>query len=294
VPGGEQPGSGSAELSASRELVRSAAKWFIAGLGAIGVILVAGSQLSSVGALPADSARFWVAIAGVVLGLLAILWAMWRVVDVLAPTQWAFEDVVEAWDLASERSPTPRWWNRRQRRSVGRFLRDHPLYLAGFESPAAIQKVYEESASDRPGLDDLVDLMDDLLDKASTIDLQNRFTTLRGQIAAGVLVGAAGIILFAWAANPAQLVQPAPSLRGADLSGVDLRGVSLRNVDLTGANLSEADLADADLVGAVLDDVTWSNTVCPDGSNSDSRARTGGQGRGMEGTCVGHLSPVPR
>ena len=292
MPAREQSTSGE-DLSAARDLVRSAAKWFIAGLGAIGAVLVAGSQLSSVGSLPADSLRFWVAIGGVVLGLVAILWAMWRVVDVLSPAQWAFEDLVAAWEQAPAEPPAARWWNRRQRRSVGRYMRDHPLLLGDFDSPATIARIYEESSAGRPGLDDLVDLMDELLDKAATIDLQSRFATLRGQIAAGVLVGAAGIILFAWAANPAQLVQPAPSLRGADLTGADLRGVSLRNADLTGANLSDANLADSDLVDATLTGVTWSNTVCPDGTNSDSRARRS-TGKSLAGTCAGHMSPRPQ
>lgn len=293
MPAGEQSSS-SADLSASRELVRSAARWFIAGLGAIGAVLVAGSQLSSVGALSPDTLRFWLAIAGVALGLLAILWAMWRVVDVLSPAQWAFEDLVAAWDAAPAVPPARRWWNRRQRRSVGRFLRDHPTLLGGFDSPAAIMAVYEESSAARAGLDDLVDLMDDLLDKASTIDLHSRFATLRGQIAAGVLLGAAGIILFAWAANPAQLVQPEPSLSRTDLQGADLRGASLRNADLTGADLTDADLLDADLRGATVEDVTWSNTRCPDGTNSDSRARPGTDGgEALAGTCAGHLSPPP-
>ncbi len=294
MPAGEQV-SGSADLSASRELVRSAARWFIAGLGAIGVVLVAGSQLSSVGALSPGTLRFWLAIAGVALGLLAILWAMWRVVDVLSPAQWAFEDLVAAWDASSAEPPTPRWWNRRERRSVGRFLRDHPTFLGGFDSPAAIAAVYEQSSAHRAGLDDLVDLMDDLLDKASTVDLHSRFTTLRGQIAAGVLLGAAGIILFAWAANPApRPVQPAPSLHGTDLRGADLRGASLRNADLTRADLTDADLFDADLRGAVITGVTWSNTRCPDGTNSDSRARSAtGGGRALPGTCAHHLLPPP-
>jgi hypothetical protein len=294
VAAGEQSSS-SADLSASRELVRSAARWFIAGLGAIGAVLVAGSQLSSVGALSPDTLRFWLAIAGVALGLVAILWAMWRVVDVLSPAQWAFEDLVDAWDAAPAVPPTPRWWNRRQRRSVGRFLRDHPTFLGGFDSPAAIASVYETSSPQRPGLDDLVDLMDDLLDKASTVDLHSRFTTLRGQIAAGVLLGAAGIILFAWAANPATPVQPAPSLIRTDLRGADLHGASLRNADLTRADLTDADLFDVDLQGAVITGVTWSNTSCPDGTNSDSRARSAaGNGQVLPGTCRGHLSPPPR
>ena len=53
---------------------------------------------------------------------------------------------------------------------------------------------------------------------------------------------------------------------------------------LTGANLNGDDLTNADLSGAVttganVNQVTWSNTVCPDGTNSDADG----------GTCKGHL-----
>ena len=44
-------------------------------------------------------------------------------------------------------------------------------------------------------------------------------------------------------------------------------------------DLSDADLSDADLRGADLSSVTWHNTICPDGSNSDTH----------DNTCNGHL-----
>lgn len=272
------------DLSEARDLVRAAAKWFIAGLGAIGAVLVAGSQLSSVGALDVDSWRFWVALTGVAVGLLAIMWAMWRVVDVLAPERWSFEDVVSAWDAVP---PGSAW---RRGNAVGRYFRAHPLALGNFASPREIQGLYQESDPDREGLDDLVALMNDLLEKASTVSLQARFGALKWQIAAGVLAGATGIIAFAWAANPADPEQPAPSLRNTVLVGADLRGVSLRNADLTGADLTRADLTGSDLAGATIEGVTWSHTTCPDGTNSDASKRAGKK-RG--GTCEGHLVPQP-
>ncbi len=42
--------------------------------------------------------------------------------------------------------------------------------------------------------------------------------------------------------------------------------------NLTGADLRNMNLAGIDLSGAILSNVTWSNTICPDGSNSDSHA----------------------
>jgi uncharacterized protein YjbI with pentapeptide repeats len=45
---------------------------------------------------------------------------------------------------------------------------------------------------------------------------------------------------------------------------------------LTGADLTEADLNGATMTGANVTSVTWSNTVCPDGTNSNNDG----------GTCV--------
>jgi hypothetical protein len=212
---------------------------------------------------------------------------MWRVVDVLAPGRWSFEDVVKAWNDASDGSRVP--W-RHRRTAVGRYLREHPLALGGFGSPKEIQDLYAESDPDREGLDDLVGLMNDLLEKAATVSLQSRFGALKWQIAAGVMLGPTGIIAFAWAANPADPEQPAPSLRNANLIGAELRGVSLRNVDLTGANLTNADLFGSDLRGAKVADVTWSNTTCPDATNSDAASSSQ---KPRSGTCLGHLVPQP-
>lgn len=54
----------------------------------------------------------------------------------------------------------------------------------------------------------------------------------------------------------------------------DLRGADLRNADFTDANLFGTFIDGADLSGA-----TWSNTLCPDGTNSDTNG---------DNSCVGH------
>jgi len=54
-------------------------------------------------------------------------------------------------------------------------------------------------------------------------------------------------------------------LRGADLSFTTLSYVSLNNADLRNANLLGARLKE----GTSLDGITWGNTTCSDGSNSD-------------------------
>jgi hypothetical protein len=90
------------------------------------------------------------------------------------------------------------------------------------------------------------------------------------------------------------------NMRGGDLSGAELNGASLHGVNLNGAFMVDANLTDADLQGVNLNgadltganltganlqgtntnEVVWSNTTCPDGTNSNSDG----------GTCQGHLT----
>jgi ABC-type phosphate transport system substrate-binding protein len=71
----------------------------------------------------------------------------------------------------------------------------------------------------------------------------------------------------------------AANLNRADLAGAHLNGASLSGANLNRADLSGADLSGASLAGANLNDVTWSGTICPDGTNSDNDG----------GTCLGHV-----
>jgi hypothetical protein len=74
-------------------------------------------------------------------------------------------------------------------------------------------------------------------------------------------------------------------LSNANLNEADLSGANLSFASLSGANLNKADLTGANLTGAIttganFNMVTWSNTTCPDGTNSNASTPE---------TCVGHL-----
>jgi hypothetical protein len=74
-------------------------------------------------------------------------------------------------------------------------------------------------------------------------------------------------------------------LSNANLNKADLSGANVSFANLSGANLNKADLTGANLTGAIttgsnFNQVTWSNTTCPDGSNSSASTPE---------TCVGHL-----
>ena len=69
------------------------------------------------------------------------------------------------------------------------------------------------------------------------------------------------------------------NLKGVNIAGAYLPGANLSGSNLKGANLTNANLAGANLKGANVKDVIWSNTICPDGTNSDANGAT----------CVKHL-----
>jgi uncharacterized protein YjbI with pentapeptide repeats len=100
-----------------------------------------------------------------------------------------------------------------------------------------------------------------------------------------------------WILVDGYLIGPGADLEGADLTGANLTSADLTGVtsglisnppaslptnwilvdgyligpgaDLTDAELNGADLRDADLTGVI-----WSNTTCPDGTNSDTDGDT--------------------
>jgi len=71
----------------------------------------------------------------------------------------------------------------------------------------------------------------------------------------------------------------AANLSRANLTGVDLTGANLSGANLNRANLSGANLSGANLADANVNDVIWSGTICPDGTNSNNDGNT----------CLGHL-----
>jgi uncharacterized protein YjbI with pentapeptide repeats len=115
------------------------------------------------------------------------------------------------------------------------------------------------------------------------------------ELSASGITGAPASLPTNWRLVDGYLLGPGGGLQGADLAGVNLSGADLDEEsfiddNLTGADLSdtqlissgfyEADLTDANLNGANmtsaanLDQATWNNTTCPDGTNSNDDGNT--------------------
>jgi uncharacterized protein YjbI with pentapeptide repeats len=117
-------------------------------------------------------------------------------------------------------------------------------------------------------------------------------------VVSGEIFGTPSALPAPWILSSGYLVGPGTSYSDAviafsDLVSADFAGDSLNSAILYGSDLANGDLQGADLTGANLDGVdlsgtnlsgvTWSNTLCPDGSNSDSDS----------GTCVNNEAIDP-
>jgi uncharacterized protein YjbI with pentapeptide repeats len=90
-----------------------------------------------------------------------------------------------------------------------------------------------------------------------------------------------------WSLRDGYLLGPYAGLVSANLAGLNLTGVDLEHADLYLSTLADANLTDVNLYGSSLDGVnitgaTWSNTICPDGTNSDND----------QGTCANNSDDV--
>jgi virginiamycin B lyase len=71
---------------------------------------------------------------------------------------------------------------------------------------------------------------------------------------------------------------PHASFQGANFTNANLAGSTFQAANFTGADFTGAYLKGANFKDAIMTNVTWSNTTCPDGTNSDTHAMT----------CIGH------
>jgi hypothetical protein len=272
--------------------IRDAAKWLIGAAAAVGAVLIAGSQLSSIGKLEFGS-RLIAAVVGVVIALMAVVYAVWVAVQVLLPIAVTLGELEKMWDEKNKRADV-------------QFFHENPRQL-GYASPAALKEARENTwrarenarrALEATGARKRAEKKQDfdaadanfkrvendirtVLHTAQYQLLQARFGDVLKKLLFAAAAAAGGIMVYAWAANPPEPPAVATSMKGADLNGADLRDAELVGADLRDADLRRADLTGADLGDARVGGVIWSDTTCPDGTNSDDNGET----------CEGHLQP---
>jgi uncharacterized protein YjbI with pentapeptide repeats len=99
-------------------------------------------------------------------------------------------------------------------------------------------------------------------------------------VVSGGITGTPSALPTDWSLTDGYLIGPTADLYYANLSGAELANADLTGATMDNTNLSDADLTGADLSGAIvtsrtdLTGVTWSDTTCPDGTNSDNDGST--------------------
>jgi hypothetical protein len=310
-----------AELQRAADGVRSAAKWLAASFGAIGAVLVAGSQFSTIGRLSWHNARLYVALAGVAIALWAVARVLWILFDVMMPSQMSLSTLAgesgrvlrnylderpEALLGFSDLSSLDRDYRRALEDRLRTYLAYCDLVLeTGDEKAAGVKEAMGKAIAADAKLNVIDSTVGYVVKLVSVEQLRNLLQNNKWGIFRAAVLVAVGIGVFAWAANPEEKKQsPAATtvhlrnahLEGAQLSlaqltGADLHGAHLERAVLVGANLAGADLSGSYLVAAnlrggdlrraKLQDVTWGDTTCPDGTTSNAH----------EDGCASHRSP---
>ncbi|WOX22729.1 pentapeptide repeat-containing protein [Streptomyces solicathayae] len=274
-----------AALNKANDKIREAAKWMIASSAAVGAALLAGSQLSNIGKLE-WSWRLGVAIGGAVVGLAAVVAAIWLAVRLLVPVVVTIDQLAREWEHPTDSV-----------KAAVEFFNATPSQLGIWDTPqslmddlaqtearrdaAAKKRKRAEVRQEEDRIGQIEVWIESIQQVAQNRVLEARFKGTLKLLLLATSLAAVGIVAFAWASNPPPKPPPSASLENSSLLNADLRDADLRGANLDEADLTGADLTGADLTGASIAGVKWKNTTCPDGRNSD---RVGG-------TCAGHLNP---
>jgi Pentapeptide repeats (8 copies) len=298
-----------AQLKAA-ESIRETAKWLVAIFGAIAGVLIAGTQLSSLGSIEGEPLRLGLGLGSAFLALFGVTLSVWFLLSVMLPSSATLSDsndFDERHQEAFRGYATSRGELREKYLDALRNRRDN---LEG-------NWVFPPTVSDLEALNamrlskDIGGAVDATVALRAYDNLENRMKSNSRYIIGGGAIAAAAIVIFAWAANPPSEesapaettsssssgdIQPSGAsmvgatltgadltaasledadLHGADLSGAQLVGAVLTNADLRGVNLDDANLRNANLEGALLtgasvDGALWTNTVCPDGEIAEA------------------------
>lgn len=294
------------EIAEARsDQIRDAAKWLVASFAAVGAVLVAGTQFSSIGKLGVcwgfsrECLALWVCLVGIAMALGGVVYAVWTCVELLVPSQLGTADLQAEYE--DEKSYLHRYLAKNQNylQAFKDYRDAQEQELAAQKEAADLDRAYEAATNDvtrdeiRPKLQAAADSLEALYPRTEALVYQGNLLVLSGEfkehalgkLLRGAVIAAIGIGAFTWAANPPASVTPRTvSLRSANLAGANLTdaslvGIDLTGADLSGANLTRANLRGAILAGAVLENAVWDGTTCPDGEISDD----------VGGSCLLHL-----
>ena len=210
----QQSVPGISELATASNTIRETAKWLIAAFAAIGVVLVAGSQLSSLGSIKSLSPLLAIAISGVLLGLIGVGLAIWSAVGIMTPEHITLSHLIIDKNLENIRTFIEKDEDFLKKR-VTKIADLKTQYLQALED---YHRKWDEHIGDlndtpegrakrqsyilaKEKLFYISDIVQQVLAVAAYEYLRRNFRRARKFIFTGGVIATVGIGLFAWAAN---------------------------------------------------------------------------------------------
>jgi hypothetical protein len=188
-----QPDPGGIQAAIDR--YRDLAKYAVTIFAAVGGLLVAGTQLSTVGSLqwPQNEGRIIAGGAGFIVAIVAAGFIVWNVLNVLSPVEMSFEKVKE---------------------KVGDRKFTVPVeLLRPYDSLDELALVIQVSDIGSSTHEALLDQAAEIVDKASYDEIASRFKVARLWMIGGAFLGTAGIVAFVWGVNPPKSETAEPVVR---------------------------------------------------------------------------------
>jgi hypothetical protein len=191
-------------LTLAGDRIRETAKWLTVSLAVLGGILLAGTQLSSIGSLEPGSERFMAALyggGGAAVGTLLILGAT---VLTASTTPVRLAKV----KLNNKKLNDPALLEGRS--DVGQLKKDYEAAVAARKNAIAVNvsNPTQETADDAKAADAnavyLSGVVQNVLQVASYYKLAKTWRWAAGVIGLGAVIAAIGLVFFIWAANPAE------------------------------------------------------------------------------------------
>jgi hypothetical protein len=195
-------------LDAASERIRETAKWLTISLAALGGVLVAGSQLSDIGALQLWSDRFWTAVVGAAIaaigsGIILVATINTAAAPAVSLKELATDPPKGAKDAITDETLLD---NRTDVKALKdeyvEAIEDRERKYAAHLAELSNEDRREKFVTANARVVALHSIAKNLVDVSSYRELARLWRLARITIVAGGAIAALGVGVFAWAANP--------------------------------------------------------------------------------------------
>ncbi len=209
--------------------IRDTAKWLIGAYAAVGTALIAGLQLTGLGKVEQDE-RLAVAVVGAAVALLAVLIGIGKVAKVLAPVTVERSDLARCSKVDQMVKATPSLL-KGQAPDLATLQDQYGSALADYQTKREAARAEEakkpEAEQAYKRLMSLHGPLDRLRKMALFEKVQQSFSDAKRWLAGAGVATAAGVIAFAWAANPSDADQAAAKTKESGPTLLEPSRVSL-------------------------------------------------------------------